>query len=218
MVNAPHSHHHPHTHHNHHENNTGWVVLIAAVMMLIEVTTGFLTHSMALLSDGFHMGSHVLALGLAWFAYFFISRNHGNPHFVNSREKILALSGYTSAIVLVIIALVMAAESVYRLYSPVQVDFKTALLVATLGLGVNLVSAYFLHHPDEESDHNIRAAYIHVLSDTLTSVAAIFALLAGYYFKWYSADAISGILSSILILFWAWAMIRVSAKELVDYK
>lgn len=193
------------------------VVLITTITMFVEIFYGYITNSMALLADGWHMASHSFAIGLTWLAYIFARKYSQNNKYSFSKEKLLALSGFTSAIVLQVVAIIMAIESISRLIAPLPIKFSDAIYVAIIGLIVNGISAYILHHKHEHSDHNIKAAYLHVLADGLTSITAIIALLAGMYYKIYSLDAISGIISSLVITKWAFELIRGSGKELIDY-
>lgn len=223
---TPHHHRHnradQHTNgHDHsltHEQRTRWVVYLTAVTMTVEIIFGYWTHSMALLADGWHMASHVFALGLTWIAYVVSRRLEGNGLFSFSKKKLLALSGFTSAVVLQIIAVLMAVESVSRFMHPLAIKFNEAICVAVIGLAVNGLSAFFLHHNYEHHDHNIRSAYLHVLADGLTSISAIIALFAGKYFSLYSLDSVSGILSSVIITKWAISLMIGSGKELIDYE
>lgn len=215
-----HSHHDSQTHlHKHsHEKKTRIVVYLTAATMVAEIAFGYYTNSMALLADGWHMSSHALALGLSWVAYVFSRRNHDNPHFRHGTDKILALSGYTSALFLQAIAIWMAIVSVERFFHPVPIKFHEAIFVAVIGLLVNGLSAVVLHHKQEHSDHNIRSAYLHVLADGLTSVTAIIALTAGMYWKLYALDPLSGIISSLIITRWAVRLAINSGKDLLDYR
>ncbi len=225
--NIPHKHDHDHEHgHSDHSHEhiqkfqakTGMVVAITFVTMLVEISFGYASNSMALLADGWHMSSHVLALGMTWIAYFFAKRFTKNSNGLsNGSTKLLSLSGYTSAIVLLVVAVMMAAESVERLLSPEKIEFKEAILVSCIGLLVNGVSALLLHDGHEHHDHNIKAAYLHVLADTITSVAAILSLGIGMYFEIYYLDAVSAILSSIIITKWAVSLAWTSGKELVGF-
>jgi cation diffusion facilitator family transporter len=184
--------------------------------MVIEIAFGYYTNSMALLADGFHMSTHAFALGLSWIAYV-ISRKYSNHNkFSFNSKKMLALSGYSSAIFLLVIAVLMALESVNRLLNPLVIKFGEAIFVAAIGLAVNIISAIILRHDEHHSDHNIKAAYMHVLADALTSVTAIIALIGGMIWSIYSLDAISGILSSIIITKWSIDLIRNSGKDLID--
>lgn len=209
-------------HHQHisdtHERKTRFVVILTTVTMAVEIIFGYLTNSMALLADGYHMSSHAFALGLSWLAYIFARKYAKTDKITFRKEKLLALSGFTSAIVLQIVAIVMGIQSFDRLLHPVKIMFREAIFVAFVGLIVNVISALALHHKKEHSDHNIRSAYLHVLADGLTSVTAIFALSVGLFYNLYWLDAISGILSSFVITKWAIELIRDSGQELIEYK
>ena len=199
------------------EKKTLLVVLLTAVTMVVEIVFGYWTHSMALLADGYHMSSHVLALGLSWIAYYFARRysNTGAYHF--SKDKLLALSGFTSALVLQAVAVFMGVQSIGRMLHPLEIRFSEAIIVAVIGLFVNALSAVILHHDKHVGDHNIRSAYLHVLADGLTSITAIIALLAGMYFKLYELDAISGLISSVIITKWAIGLVKSSGRTLIDF-
>lgn len=201
-----------------HERKTRTVVFLTAVTMLVEIFFGFYTNSMALLADGWHMSSHALALGLSWTAYA-VSRKHAeSPKFSFNRDKLLALSGLISAIILQAIAIFMVIEAIERLVNPIKVHFSEALLVSFIGLAVNVLSAFLLHHDKEYSDHNIRSAYIHVLADAVTSVTAIVAILAGMLFNLVFIDSIGGLIGSLVITRWAINLIIDSGKLLIDFK
>jgi cation diffusion facilitator family transporter len=178
---------------------------------------------MALLADGWHMATHVGALGLASAAYWVSRRFAGHRAFAFGTGKVRALAGYTSAVALGLVALAMVVESVERLLRPHAIDFVSSLPVAVLGLLVNLVSVFLLHaHEDEvddhdgEHDHNHRAAFMHVVADAFTSVLAIAALLAGRFLGWAWLDAASGIAGGFVILKWGAGLSRNAAFELLD--
>lgn len=206
-----------HHHHHHHEKRTRLVVLLSAVTMALEIGFGYYTKSMALLADGWHMGSHVFALGLSWMAYYYARRHEKNTRFVSGTKKILALAAYTSALFLLVIAVLMIIESVSRFFEPLPVRFEEAIIISIIGLSVNGISALLLHHKHEHSDHNIKAAYIHVLADMLTSFIAIIALTGGLFFGIYALDAAGGLIGSVIIIKWAIDLIKSSGKELLDY-
>ena len=221
-----------------HERNarrTRWVVLLTAVMMVGEIVAGYATGSMALLADGFHMATHAGALGVAVIAYAYARRHVGNPRYSFGTGKVGDLAGFASALVLGMIALGIAVESAARLANPTQVAFGEATLVAVVGLFVNLASAALLsgghghdhhhhhhHHAHEHghhhhgADNNLRAAYLHVLADALTSVLAIVALLAGRYLGWVWLDPAMGIVGAIVIARWSWSLMRDTAAVLLD--
>lgn len=198
------------------------VVAVTATMMVLEITVGYATSSMALLADGWHMATHVGALGLASVAYALSRRYATHRMFAFGTGKIKALAGFTSAIALGLTALVMMVESVQRWIWPREVDVASSLPVAVLGLVVNLGSVLLLRddhghdHEHEHHDHNHRAALMHVMADTLTSALAILALLAVRHFGWTWLDAASGIVGGILILHWSAGLCRGAALELLD--
>ena len=201
--------------HNH-EKSTMWVVLLTAITMVVEIIFGLTTKSMALLADGIHMGSHVLAIGLSWLAYIIVRRVSKSEKFKGDTNKILSLSGYSSGLMLLIFALVIMFEAIERLYNPVEIVYKEAIFVACIGLVVNIVSAFLLHHDHEHSDHNIRAAYLHVLADTLTSLTAILGLIAAMIWDIPFIDTIAAIISSLVIIKWSIGLLRDSGKVLLD--
>ncbi|MEI7830520.1 MAG: cation diffusion facilitator family transporter [Prolixibacteraceae bacterium] len=209
---------HKHSHSGIHESKTRIVVILTAVTMFVEIFFGYWTNSMALLADGYHMSSHAFALGLSWIAYV-VARKYAQTDKISfKKEKLLALSGFTSAIVLLVVAIVMVIQSVDRFIHPMTIRFSEAIFVAAAGLIVNVLSAIVLHHKKEHGDHNIRSAYLHVIADGLTSVTAIIALTVGLYYNLYSLDAISGIISSVIITKWAIGLIRDSGKELIEFR
>ncbi|MBS4013262.1 MAG: cation transporter [Bacteroidetes bacterium] len=199
------------------ETKTLIVVIITAVTMVAEIFFGYWTNSMALLADGWHMASHVLALGLSWIAYVFARKYANSKKYSFSKEKLLSLSGFASAIFLLVVAVFMAIQSVERLISPVSIKFGEAIIVAVIGLIVNVLSAFILHHKYEHSDHNIRSAYLHVLADGLTSFTAIIALTAGMYYNLFYLDSLSGIISSVVITKWAIELIKNSGRTLIEF-
>lgn len=201
-----------------HERRTSWVVYMAAATMVLEIIFGYWTKSMALLADGYHMASHVFALGLSWIAYAAARKFAHSDGYSFSRMKLLSLAGFTSAVVLQVVAIIMAIESFQRLLNPQVIRFGEAIFVAFIGLAVNGVSAFFLHHKYEHHDHNVRSAYLHVLADGLTSLTAIIALTIGMFYNIYSLDSISGIICSVVITKWAVDLIRGSGKDLIDFR
>jgi len=227
-----------HDHHflgNAHERNarrTLWVVALTAVMMVWEIIAGYLTGSMALLADGFHMATHAGALSIAAAAYAYARRHSGHARFSFGTGKVGDLAGFASALVLGVIALGIGIESARRLFQPISVAFLEATWIAVLGLVVNVVSALLLsggaHHAHHGHDHDHghhhrlevdavgRHHYMHVLADALTSVLAIVALLAGRYLGWVWLDPVMGIVGGIVIGRWAWALMRDTAAVLLD--
>ena len=202
---------HSHTH----ESKTLWVVILTALTMVFEIIFGLTTHSMALLADGIHMGSHVLAIGLSWVAYVFVRKVSADGQFKGDKNKILSLSGYSSGLMLLIFAFVILYEAVNRLLSPSPIQYREAILVAVLGLLVNIASAFILKHDHDESDHNIRAAYLHVIADALTSVTAILALIGAMLWNITWLDALGAIISSFVIIRWSLGLLKDSGKVLL---
>ena len=223
--------HHAHDHvflgaaHDENARRTLWVVMLTVVMMVAEIAAGYLTGSMALLADGFHMATHAGALGIAAAAYAYAKRHARSPRYSFGTGKVGDLGGFASALILALVALGIGVESVIRLLKPTEVQFGTATLIAVVGLVVNIVSALLLghghsHEHDHEhhhgSDNNLKSAYVHVLADALTSVLAIAALLAGRYLGWVWLDPVMGIVGAIVIARWAWSLMGVTAGVLLD--
>lgn len=198
------------------EKKTRLVVLLTVITMAVEILFGLRTRSMALLADGIHMGSHVLAIGMSWAAYIIIRKAETHKKFTGNPDKILSLSGYSSGLILLIFAIVIMAEATQRLLAPSQILYHEAILVAVIGLAVNIISAFILHHKKEHSDINIRAAYLHVIADALTSIAAIAGLSAVYLWNIVWIDSIVGILSSLVIIKWSLSLIKDSGTILLD--
>jgi len=232
------------------ERKTLSVVVLTFAMMTLEITAGVIFGSMALLADGWHMGTHAAALGITLFAYRYARRQAANPRYTFGTGKISILGGFTSAVVLQLIAVLMGIESIGRLFSPQAIRFNEAIIVAVLGLAVNLASVWLLradphHHPPAGSkadhphhhehgavghhhehtpeaseplhqDHNMKAAYLHVLADALTSVLAIIALTAGSLFGWVWLDAVMGIVGSLVISRWAIGLLGETGHILID--
>ncbi|MCQ4295833.1 CDF family Co(II)/Ni(II) efflux transporter DmeF [Pseudomonas stutzeri] len=214
------------------ERQTWAVVVLTGLTMLAEIVAGYWFNSMALLADGWHMASHMVAIGLAALAYLLARRYAADQRFAFGTWKIEVLAGFTSALLLVIVALFMIGESLLRFWSPVAISFDAALMVAVIGLLVNLLSAWLLrdqhhHHGEHSHDHrhqhasggkdlNRHAAFIHVLTDALTSVAAIIALLGGKYLGWGWLDPAMGIVGALVILVWARGLLRDTSKALLD--
>lgn len=203
-------------HKSKHEHKTMWVVLLTAITMVVEIIFGLTTKSMALLADGIHMGSHVLAIGLSWVAYIIVRKVSQNGKYKGNTDKILSLSGYSSGLMLLIFAVVIVVEAVQRFYNPVDIIYKEAILVAIIGLIVNIASAFLLHHDHAHSDHNIRAAYLHVIADALTSVTAILGLTAAMIWDIPFIDTIAAIISSFVIVKWSVGLLKDSGKALLD--
>jgi cation diffusion facilitator family transporter len=205
-----------HTHN--HERKASLVVVITAITMVIEILFGLWTKSMALLADGIHMGSHVLAIGLTWLAYVVVRRISAKGTFKGDTGKILSLSGYSSGLILLIFAVVILVEAIQRFFNPSPIQFSEAILVAVIGLLVNIVCAFILHHDHEHTDQNIRAAYLHVIADALTSVTAIVGLTAAWLWNIIWLDALGAIISSFVIIKWSIGLLKDSGKLLLDIK
>ncbi|HEQ1814776.1 TPA: CDF family iron/cobalt efflux transporter AitP [Pseudomonas aeruginosa] len=215
------------------ERNTRWAVLLTACMMVAEIAGGWLFNSMALLADGWHMSSHALALGLAVLAYGAARRYANDPRFSFGTWKIEVLGSYTSALLLLLVAGLMLYQSVERLLDPSPIHYQQAMLVAALGLLVNLACAWLLrdghahhghghshhHHHDHHAhrhDLNLRAAYLHVLADAATSLLAIVALAGGLLWNAAWLDPLMGIVGAVLVSVWACGLIRQSSRVLLD--
>src|SRR6476619_1362246 len=212
------------------ERRTCIVCVITAVIMVREITVGLVSHSMALLADGWHMSTHVIAFLITAMAYYLSRKHSSNAQFTFGTGKIGVLGGFSSAVVLAMIALLMAGESAHRLFVPLSIHFNEAIGVASLGLLVNLSCALLLkdtshhhHHHDGHShaaDHrhdlNLRAAYIHVLADAFTSVLAIIALTGGKFAGWSWLDPIMGIVGSGVVFSWAYTLMRDTSGILLD--
>lgn len=221
-------------HHTHHyaldsssaERRTRIVIGITAAMMVVEIAAGIAFNSMALLADGWHMSTHVAAFLITMLAYYFSRRHSADPRYSFGTGKMGVLGGFASAVILFMIALLMAGESVHRVFAPVPIHFNDAIGVAVAGLLVNLVCALLLkdnhhHHSHEVHSHhkhdlNMRAAYIHVLADALTSITAIVALLAGKFFGWSWLDPVMGIVGSAVVAVWAYGLVRDTSGILLD--
>jgi cation diffusion facilitator family transporter len=205
--------------HDHGKAQTRAVLVtgLTAVFMVVEIVAGLWFGSMALLADGVHMLTHAGALGMAALAYVLARRYNGGGYFSFGSGKFGDLSAFASAIVLGMLALMVAAQSAMRMASPVPVAFGEALFVAAIGLLVNIVSAVLLHddHHDH-NDNNLRAAYVHVLTDALTSVLAILALAAGLFFGFFWADAVAGLVGAAMIGIWSFTLLCDSGKVLLD--
>ncbi|EIM01915.1 CDF family Co(II)/Ni(II) efflux transporter DmeF [Rhodanobacter denitrificans] len=221
------------------ERNTRHVVFITAAMMVVEIVGGYWLNSMALLADGWHMSSHALAMGLSVMAYVLARRYAKDGRFAFGTWKIEILGGYSSALLLAVVAALMMVQSLERLFVPAAIQYDDAILIAVLGLGVNLLCAWLLkgehphehghaHGPDHGHAHghrhaghrhhdvNLRAAYLHVIADAATSVLAIVALVGGKLYGAAWLDPAMGIVGSVLVARWAWGLLRESGRILLD--
>ncbi|MGE5493493.1 MAG: CDF family Co(II)/Ni(II) efflux transporter DmeF, partial [Actinomycetota bacterium] len=216
------------------ERGTWLVMIITAAMMVVEIVAGWWFNSMALLADGWHMSSHAVAIGLSALAYGAARRYAHDYRFAFGTWKIEILAGFASAIFLLGVAATMAIASAERLWSPQPIEFFDAILVAAIGLVVNVLCAVILHgahdhhghghdhhhhgheHRHHHHDLNLRSAYLHVLADAATSVLAILALLGGMLYGWNWLDPIMGIVGAVLVARWAYGLIRDTAWVLLD--
>jgi cation diffusion facilitator family transporter len=197
------------------EKKTLWVVLLTALTMVVEIFVGLSSKSMALLADGIHMGSHVLAVGLSYIAYVIVRRLTAKGDYKGKTENILSLSGYSSGLFLLVFAVFILIEAIQRFMHPELINFNDAIYVAIIGLLVNIASAILLHHDHEDSDHNIRAAYLHVIADALTSVGAIIGLIAAMVWNIMWVDTLAAVVSSIVIIKWSIGLLLDTGKKLL---
>ncbi len=220
------------------ERNTRWAVILTAIMMVAEISGGWLFNSMALLADGWHMSSHALALGLSVLAYGAARRFAHDQRFAFGTWKIEVLGGYTSAVFLVGVAGLMLYQSIERLLAPSPIHYDQAIAIAIAGLLVNLACAWLLkdgsgnghhHHGDHDHHHahhhgghdghhdlNLRSAYLHVLADAATSILAIVALFGGKLWDAVWLDPLMGIIGAALVAIWAYGLLRDTSRVLLD--
>lgn len=224
---------HPHVFHHsgeQTEKKTMRVVVLTVIMMIVEIVAGWVFNSMALFADGWHMSTHAAALTLSWGAFVLARRHIADRRFAFGTWKIEVLGGFVSGILLGLVGLVMAVISVYRLFQPVTIQFNQAIFVAVVGLAVNLLSIFLLndhsraqadelHKPHDHDVHknlNLRAAYLHVIADALTSVLAIIALCGGKYLQWNWLDPIMGIVGAVMIIRWTYLLLTETGSILLD--
>ena len=222
--------------HDRNARRTWFVIALTATMMVVEIIAGTAYGSMALVADGWHMSTHAAAMLISALAYLYARKQARNPRFTFGTGKLGDLAGFASAVVLALVALLIGWESFLRFSNPVPIDFAQAILVAVLGLAVNLVSAWLLrddhhHHHGHAHDHdhqghghghhatdnNLRAAYLHVLADALTSVLAIGALLLGSLYGWLWLDPAIGVVGALVIARWSGGLMRDAGGVLLDY-
>lgn len=221
--------------HDRNERRTWLVVALTALMMVAEIIGGTIFGSMALVADGWHMSTHAGALAIAALAYRFARRHVHDERFAFGTGKFGELAAFSSAMILGMVALLVAYESIVRLFDPVAIRFDQAIAIAVVGLAVNLASAWLLredhghvhgqghgdhqgheHHHHHHHDHNLRAAYLHVLADALTSVFAVVALLAGRFYGWTWMDPLMGVVGALVIAHWSVGLLRTSGAVLLD--
>lgn len=219
------------------ERGTRAVMWITAVMMVVEIASGWWYNSMALLADGFHMSSHAVAIGLSAFAYAAARKLSADKRFAFGTWKIEVLAGFASAIFLLVIVALMVVGSIKRLVSPQPIHYQEAIIIAAVGLVVNIVSAFILgdahhhghgehareghdHHAHPHNEHhqdlNLKSAYVHVVADAVTSVLAILALVGGWLYGWAWLDPTIGILGAVVVALWAKRLIADTSKVLLD--
>ena len=209
------------------ERRTQYVLILTAITMVVEIVAGSVYGSMALLADGWHMGTHVAAFVIAIFAYRYARKHATDPAYAFGTGKVNVLGGFASAIALAVVALVMLVESLQRIIDPQAIHFNEAIIVASVGLLVNLVSALLLkddhshaHHHEHDHhhhhDHNLRAAYLHVLADAMTSLLAIVALVTGKYLGWTWLDPVMGMVGAIIITRWSYGLLKETGPILLD--
>lgn len=219
-------------HHDRNERRTRWVVILTCVMMVAEILGGSWYGSMAVVADGWHMATHAAALGVAMLAYRYARAHADNPRFAFGTGKVGDLAAFASAVSLIIVAVLIGAGSLERFAHPVKIDFLQAGALAAVGLLVNLVSAWMLRDEHHDHDHddgdrhhahthghhdaNLRAAYVHVLADALTSVLAIGGLLAARFLGWIWMDAAIGLVGAVVIAHWSVGLVRTAGRTLLD--
>lgn len=223
--------------HGHNERRVWLVVGLTVAMMIVEIAGGMMFGSVALTADGWHMATHAAALSISGISYAFARRHAHNPHYTFGTGKFGELAGFTSAIILGMVSIGVAYEAIARMSAPVAIDFREALVIAGVGLLVNIASAWLLsdhHHHDDAADHhhghhhhhaethahasdgNQRAAFAHVVADAATSALAIVALLAASLFGWTWIDPLVGLVGAVLIAIWAFGLMRSSSAVLLD--
>jgi cation diffusion facilitator family transporter len=223
------SHEHNFLGENHGKNeHRVWLVIVLTVsMMIVEIVAGAAFGSMALMADGLHMSTHAAAMLIAAGAYYFARKHSANRRFTFGTGKLGDLAAFSSAVILALVALLIGYESLLRFANPINISFKQAIFVAVVGLLVNLASAWLLKdephhehghaHHGEAQDNNLRAAYLHVLADALTSILAIAALVVGSLYGWLWLDPLIGMVGAIVIARWSWGLIRDSGGVLLDH-
>jgi cation diffusion facilitator family transporter len=209
------------------EKRTKQVFFLTAITMILEIIAGFSFGSMALLADGWHMGTHAAAFIITVFAYNYTKKHSHDKKFAFGTGKVPVLGGFASAVALAVVALIMAIESLQRFINPLAIRFNEAIVIAVFGLIINIICAVLLrgkhehdvnhdHTKRHHHDHNLRAAYLHVLADALTSILAIIALTFGKYFGWNWLDSLMGIVGALLITRWSYGLLKDTSSILLD--
>ena len=237
-----HSHHFLGQAHERNERRAWLVIVLCGAMMLIEIVGGLLFGSIALVADGLHMSTHAGALLLSALAYTFARRYAADPRFTFGTGKLGDLAGFTSAVVLAMIALLIGYEAISRIVSPAPIQFSQAIPIAVLGLCVNIASAWLLsgdghdhghaHHEHHQHDHgpahehaephahhhdnNMRAAVVHVIADAAVSALVIAGLVLARLFGWLWMDPLAGIVGAVVIASWSYGLIRDTGAILLD--
>jgi cation diffusion facilitator family transporter len=218
------------------------VLLFSFAMMVGEIAAGHFYGSMALLADGWHMATHLAALGISLLAYTFAERQATNDHFSFGTGKFGDLGAYTSAVVLAIVAFGIGYEAIDRFFNPTPIQYVEAMAVAALGLIVNIIAALLLQedhghshaghdhgghdhaahdhasrdHGDHHKDLNLKSAYVHMLADAATSVLAMAAIGCAWAFGWVFLDPVIGLVGAIVILRWAYSLMKSAGATLLD--
>lgn len=199
------------------EKKTAFVVLFSAATMVLEIIFGLFSKSMALLADGIHMGSHVLAIGLSWGAYILVRHLEKKDTHQVDTEKVLSLSAYTSGILLLVFALFILVEAAERFFSlAVEIRYTEAMIVAAIGMVVNIICAFVLHDAHGHQDYNRHSAYLHVLADALTSLGAIFGLICAMIWNIIWIDTLVAVVCSLVIIRWAKNLLFDTGKALTS--
>ncbi len=205
------------------EKRTLIVIILTLITMAAEIVIGYITHSMALFADGWHMGTHAVALSITFFTYILIRKLQFSDKFTFGTGKFNTLAGFTSSILLGITGLAIIFESIDRIFHPLNISFNEAIIVAIIGLVINSLCAFIMgghhhhkHHYHEHEDYNFKSAYMHILADAMTSVFAIIALFAGKYFGLNVLDPIVGLIGGTVICIWAYNLIKGCGSILLD--
>lgn len=190
----------------------GWVLFFSVINMLLEIPVGYVTNSMALLSDGWHIALHVMVMGLGWLTYHYLVYRHKKEQPLHTK-KTLSFVGLINAAVIALAGLILLVECIRKLGDPTAIKFEAGIAMAAVGLVLNIISLRILHPTKAHTDHTIRATHLHLAADILTSVLAFLALVVGFYLQWPQADPLAGMISAVIILFWAKGIITPAWKE-----